>query len=130
MKDNQTIAQFLGITKFPFELKNEHGYQIYSEDSYGYWTKREFNTNGNRTYFENSDGFWSKKQYDANGNETHYETSEGFWIKQEFDAEGNEIFYLNSNGKMRNNRPKQVEFTLAEIATKLNIPVEQLRIKE
>ena len=130
MKENKTIAQFLGITKFPFEIKDEQGKIIYFEDSEGYWTKREYDDKGNKTRFENSNGFWWKQEYDANGKETLFENSCGFWIKQEFDAEGNEIFYLNSNGKMRNNRPKQVEFTLAEIATKLNIPVEQLRIKE
>ena len=88
MKENQTIAQFLGIKTFPFEINNDQGKVIYYEDS---------------------DGYWSKKQYDANGNQ---------------------IYYENSHGYIVDNRPKQVELTLAEIASKLNIPLELLRIKE
>jgi hypothetical protein len=109
MEKNQTIAQFLGITKFPFEIKNEQGKTIYFETSYG---------------------FWQKPEYDANGKETRYEDSDGYWLKREYDTEGNVIYYENSNGHIIDNRPKQVEFTLAEIASKLNIPLAQLRIKE
>ena len=80
MKENQTIAQFLNITTFPYEIKNDEGNPIYSEDSYGYWSKREYDANGNETYFENSDGFWCKREYDANDNETYFENSYGLII--------------------------------------------------
>ena len=88
MKENQTVAQFLGIKSFPYEIKNEQGKRIYAE---------------------NSDGFWWRAEYDSNGNE---------------------IYVENSDGSIIDNRPNQVELTLTEIASKLNIPVELLRIKE
>lgn len=54
MKQNQTIAQFLGITTFPYSIKNEQGKTIYWEDSDGYWFKQEYDTNGKIIYYESS----------------------------------------------------------------------------
>jgi len=51
-----TIAKQLGITKFPFVIKNDAGKEIYREESSGCWVKREYNNNGNEIYFEDSDG--------------------------------------------------------------------------
>jgi len=130
MKENKTIAQFLGITKFPFEIKDEQGKIIYFEESTRYWDKSEYDPKGNKTRFENSRGFWWKQEYDANGKETLFENSRGYCSTRQYDVNGREIYYEDSLGNIRDNRPKQVEFTLAEIATKLNIPVELLRIKE
>lgn len=130
MKNNQTIAQFLGITKFPFEIKNDRGNIIYCETSNGYWSKHQYDTNGNPTHYENKNGYWEKREYDAKGNQIRYEDSDGFWTKRQYNVNGGEIYYENSYGKIRDNRPKQVELTLAEIASKLNVPLEQLRIKE
>ena len=151
MKENQTIAQFLGITKFPYIIKNEQGKIIYFEelsgywikkefdsngnqtryeDSNGFWVKREFNINGNETRYEDSYGIWKKSEYDAKGNKTRFEDSKGYWSKSEFDANGKEIYFESSYGINIDNRPKQVELTLAEIASKLNIPLELLRIKD
>ncbi len=28
-------------------------------------------SNGNRTYYEDSDGYWSKREYDSNGKRTY-----------------------------------------------------------
>jgi len=42
----------------------------------------------------------------------------------------NEIYLENSNGVITDNRPKQVELTLEQIADKLGISIEQLRIKD
>jgi hypothetical protein len=105
-----TIAQQLKIKDFPFDIKDKNGNVIYFEDSEGYWEKHEDDSNGNKIYFENSNGFWVKREYDSNGNEIHFE---------------------DSHGKIIDNRPKPVmELTLDEIATKFNIPVEQLKIKK
>jgi len=52
----KTIAQQLNVKEFPFEIKDKNGNQIYSENSTGFWLKREFDSNGNRIYYENSDG--------------------------------------------------------------------------
>jgi len=105
----KTIAQQLKIKDFPFI--------IYDKD-------------GNRIYYEHSDGLWYRKEYDARGNEIYWEDSTGYWIKREYDARGNEIYRENSHGKIIDNRPKQVEMTLQQIADALGIKVEQLRIKD
>jgi len=59
----KTKAQQLKITEFPFIIKDKNGNKIYSEDSNGYWIKREFDEKNNQTYYENSTGL-SK---DSNG---------------------------------------------------------------
>ena len=51
----KTIAQQLNIKKFPFEIKDSNGNQIYYEDSNGYWQKWEC-VGDNLIYYENSDG--------------------------------------------------------------------------
>jgi hypothetical protein len=104
-----TIAQQLNVKEFPFEIKDERGNTIYSEHSKGDWEKRE---------------------YDANGNNIYYETSDGYWRKSEFDAKGKGIYFENSNGAVKDKRPKQVELTMDEIAQKLGIDVNQLKIKK
>jgi hypothetical protein len=106
---NKTIAQQLKISEFPFIIKDKNGKEIYSESSNGFWKKYEYDQNGNRIYFENSDGYWSKSEYDQNGKR---------------------IYFERSNGNITDNRPKVVELTLDEIAKKLNIDVNLLKIKK
>jgi hypothetical protein len=67
---------------------------------------------------------------DKDGNEIYYEASNGFWSKRERNAHGNAIRYEDSNGTVIDYRPKQVEVTLQQIADKMGIKVEQLRIKD
>jgi len=64
------------------------------------------------------------------GNEIYHEYSTGFWSKREYDAHGNEIGFENSAGTVIDKRPKVVEVTLQQIADKMGIKVEQLRIKD
>jgi hypothetical protein len=80
-----TIAQQLKITTFPFEIKDNQGRLIYSEES---------------------NGFWWKKEFDQNGNQIYYENSSGYWCKWEFDQDGNVIYTEDSDGYIRDNRPK------------------------
>jgi uncharacterized membrane protein len=75
--DMKTIAQQLNITEFPFIIKDKRGNRIYSENSNGYWCKREFDSSGNRIYSENSNGYWIKREYDSNGNRIYSEDSDG-----------------------------------------------------
>jgi hypothetical protein len=103
----QTIAQQLKIKKFPFII-NDH--------------------NGNRIYYENSKRFWCKREYDHNGNEIYYESSTGSWCKKEFDSNRNRIYYENSYGILYDKR--SVELTMDEIAKKLGIDVNLLKIKK
>ena len=67
---------------------------------------------------------------DKKGNIIYYEISNGYWSKREYDQNGNTIYYEDSEGVIVDNRPKVVELTLDEIAAKLNIPVELLKIKK
>jgi len=104
-----TIAKQLKITTFPFIINDKDGKEI---------------------YWETSDGLWIRREWDANGNQIYYEDSTGYWFKREYDANGNQIYYENSDGVIVDNRPKQVELTLQQIADKMGIKVEQLRIKD
>ena len=55
----QTIAQQIKWdfkTNGVLEIKDKNGNQIYSENSNGYWSKREWDSEGNEIYWENSDG--------------------------------------------------------------------------
>ena len=67
---------------------------------------------------------------DTNGKEIYREDSDGYWSKSEYDADGKEIYYEDSDGDIMDKRPKVVELTLQEIADKMGIKVEQLRIKD
>ena len=71
--------------------------------------------NGNLTYWENSFGFWSKYEYDSQGNEIYYEDSNGYWVKWEYDSNGNVIYFENSDGEITDNRPKPYEDKVIEI---------------
>jgi hypothetical protein len=106
---SKTIAQQLKITEFPFIIKDKNGKEIYFETSYGTWEKYQYDQNGNRIYYEASNGNWLKFQYDQNGKL---------------------IYFENSEGDITDNRPKVVELTLDEIAKKLNIDVNLLKIKK
>ena len=72
-----TIAKQLNVKEFPFFIRNSKGQEIYSENSDGFWYKREYDSNGNRIYHENSDGGWFKREYDSDGNRIYYESSYG-----------------------------------------------------
>ncbi len=109
MKDNQTIAQFLNVKDFPFQIKNKNGKEIYSE---------------------NSDGYWHKCEYDSKGKLIRFEDSNGYWGKREYDSKGNEIRYENSIGTIIDNRPKIIELTLEDVAKLKGVSVDQIRIKE
>ena len=104
-----TIAQQLKVTEFPFIIKDKDGKEI---------------------YHETSDGYWFKREHDADGNEIYWENSKGYWIKREWDTNGYEIYWETSSGIIKDNRSKIVEMTLQQIADKLGIKVEQLRIKD
>ena len=67
---------------------------------------------------------------DKKGNTIYFEISNGYWSKREYDQNGNTIYYEDSEGVIVDNRPKVVELTLDEIAAKLNIDVNLLKIKK
>jgi hypothetical protein len=104
-----TIANLFKVTTFPFVIKDRNGNIIYYEDSTGYWEKSEYDSRGNEIYRENSTGYWEKREWDTNGKMIYKETSTGVFFDK---------------------RPKVVEMTLQEIADKMGIKVEQLRIKD
>jgi hypothetical protein len=62
--------------------------------------------NGNLIYYEDSTGFWTKREYDSQSNQIYFENSKGFWAKREYDSQGNKMYYENSDGEIIDNRPK------------------------
>ena len=123
----KTIAQQLNVKEFPFVIKDSNGNVIYLEDSNGYWYRSEYDSNGNKIYFGNSNGYWYKSEYDSKGNKIYFEDSDGYWAKREYDSNGNEIYFENSDGNVVDNRPKEIELTLDEIANKLGVDVSKLK---
>jgi hypothetical protein len=104
----KTVAQLLkhDFSKGSLYLYDSNGNRIYSENSNGYWFKRDYDSNCNEIYFEDSDGYWHKREYDSNGNVIYCDYSDGFWHKSDYDSNGNEIYFEDSDGNIIDNRPK------------------------
>ena len=130
MKENQTIAQFLNVKEFPFEIKDKNGNRIYLESCNNTWEKTEYDSDGNVIYYEFSNGNWYKREFDSDGKEIYFESSDGYWEKREFDSDGKEIYYENSEGKIRYNRPKDNILSMEDIAKKINVDIKNLKIKQ
>jgi len=79
-------------------IYNTNGKIIYSEDSTGYWYKKEYDNQGNRIYYEDSTGYWYKKEYDTDGNLIYHEDSSGDWYKYKYNTNGKLIYFENSDG--------------------------------
>ena len=147
-----TIAQQLNIphSEFPFSIKNAAGREIYRETEINRWVKKEWDERGNKIYYEDSDGYWNRNDFDKAGNlieqtesngrwktwkfddKNHvinYAASTGEWSVFEYNEAGEMIYHKNQSGVRLDLRPKMVELTLMEIAEKLGIPVDQLKIK-
>ena len=71
--------------------------------------------NGNLIYYEDSTGFWTKREYDSQSNQIYFENSKGLWAKREYDSQGNKMYYENSDGEIIDNRPKPCEDKVVEI---------------
>ena len=71
--------------------------------------------NGNLIYYEDSTGFWTKREYDSQSNQIYFENSKGFWAKREYDSQGNKMYYENSDGDVEDNRPKPCKDKVIEI---------------
>ena len=67
---------------------------------------------------------------DKNGKQIYCEVSDGYWWKREYDSNGNQIYCETSNGLIIDDRPKQIELSLDEIANKFGIDVNNLKIKK
>jgi len=112
MTKEKTIAQFLNVKTFPFQINDEKGNNIYYENDDGYWIRSEYDSNGKQIYSIDSDGYWSKTEYNSNGNLIYSEDNDGIEFDNRLD-----------------NRPK-LEITLKEIAEWKGLNVSQISIKE
>jgi len=65
-----TKAQELGITKFPYEEKDERGRVIYCEYADGKWSKRQFDDDDNLIEYINSElnEFCCSRRFDEKRN--------------------------------------------------------------
>jgi hypothetical protein len=61
-KKAMTIAQQLGVTKFPFIIRDENGNNIYWENSDGCWYKKEYDEREKLIYWETNLGVVSDKR--------------------------------------------------------------------
>jgi hypothetical protein len=109
MKNQETIAQLLKVKEFPFVIRD---------------------SKSNRIYWENSVGLWYKYEFDSKNNETRWESSSGYWENREYDSNGRCVYWESSDGVIMDARPKNVELTMDEIATKFGIDVNLLTIKK
>lgn len=71
----KTIAQQLNIKDFPFEIKDKSGNIIYTENSNGYWFKKEYDKEGNETYLETSTNYWRIREFNENGRVIYFKDS-------------------------------------------------------
>ena len=94
----KTIAQQIKWdfkTNGDLRIEDKNGKLIYSEDSRGYWTKREYDSQENVIYYEDSNGIWSKQEFDSNNTRIYWENS--------------------SHGVIKDDRPKSCENKEIEI---------------
>ena len=113
----KTIAQQLKVKEFPFYIRDSRGNEIYYENSKG------------KIVDSRPKDIVLKNTLSRLGTPVATR-SNGFWVKMEYDSQGNMIYREDSDGKIIDNRPKEVVLTMDEIAQRLNIPVEQLKIKK
>ena len=128
----QTIAQKLGITKFPFIIKNDVGQTIYEEGSTGYWIKSEYDKVGNKIRWKDSIGDGKTIKITVIGNITEHLsksiTSPNDWELTIF-KNNKSVYFENGNGIKTGRKPSYAtELTMEEIATRLGIDVKDLKI--
>ena len=114
----EPVTSIVGEFNRTFRIYNKKDYEIYYEDTDGFWYENKYDENGNLIYSinhmgvsikrkyddrgnliyeeENSDGYWRKSEYDENGNEIYYEDSYGNFKKWEYDEDGNIIYFEDS----------------------------------
>ncbi len=94
----QTIAEQLGITKFPlsFVLKDTFSTIHYRESENGDWHKTVDNAKKQEVYYVDNTGFWIKREYDKFGYIVDYKDSNGYWWKRTYDEEGRELSFEKS----------------------------------
>ena len=94
------------------------GVTVHRKSSWGYEEWSEYNSQGNLVYRRNSNRYECWNGYDSEDNKIYHKDNRGkeYW----YDSQGNEY----------DNPQRIMELTLDEVAEKLGIPVESLRIKK
>jgi antitoxin component YwqK of YwqJK toxin-antitoxin module len=122
------------------EIRKDNLINLFDENGerHGYW--EQYYDNGQLSYKGNyvngnKHGYWEDYFYNGqlnykgnyvNGKPHGY--WESYWDNGELDYKG--FYDMGKEVSYNPNEPKVVELTLDEIAEKLNIPVEQLKIKK
>ena len=104
-------------------IRNGNDNEIYYENSYGDWYKKEYDENENIIYREDSEGYWYKKEYDKKGNQIYIEDSDGYWVKFEYDENDNRIYHENSDGVVFDQRNNNLNESIDErLVNMIDIP--------
>jgi hypothetical protein len=116
MKKLSETYKELGIAfTFPIKIKDEKGNLTYSENSDGFWWRREYDENGSETYYEHSDGYWERREYDEDGNQTYHENSDGYWYLYEYDENGNQTYYETITGYKKGTKRSSCDGKVVEV---------------
>ena len=100
----KTIAQQLGVTQFPFEIRDKQGNVIYREREDGSWEIRKYDEDGQQVFHKNQNGFWTKEGYNTPENKTMKTELEEFieWLENY-----NEFCYHNNKDLVYDNFGEQ-----------------------
>jgi antitoxin component YwqK of YwqJK toxin-antitoxin module len=122
------------------EIRKENLINLFDENGnrHGYWEEYHYNgelaykanyVNGNRHGYWES--YYDNGQLDYKGNYVNG-IKHGYWELYYDDGELHYKGFYDMGNKVdyNPNEPKAIELTLDEIALKLNIPVERLKIKK
>jgi YD repeat-containing protein len=98
----EPVTSIVGGFNVTFRIYNKKDYEIYYEDSDGFWYEKKYDENGNLIYSINHMGVSVKSKYDDRGNLIYKEeNSNSHWIKRKYDVNGNEIYYEDSFGDFK-----------------------------
>ena len=105
MEQNKTLAQQLGINKFPFYIKNNFDHEFYTiinivyiEFQNNHWFRIEYNENKKPIYFETTAKILFTDFEKFNPNQPFEDFDEFYWYKIEYNENGEEIYIKDSDG--------------------------------
>jgi hypothetical protein len=75
--EKMQVKDLFREVKYPIELFDKNGNQIYYEDSCGYWVKKEYDDFCRMIYYKDSIGYYEILEYDENNVRVFVKTPSG-----------------------------------------------------